>query len=80
MLGLNNVVVFSPEEEETTKGPAGDRRKYFNRIFSICSPKYLENLLIYNKILKYLPMKISLYEYCKLLRFNIIPNSQYNKN
>jgi len=52
MLGLNNVVVFSPEEEETTKGPAGDRRKYFNRIFSICSPKYLENLLIYNKILK----------------------------
>ena len=45
MLGLNNVVVFSPEEEEITKGPAGERRKYFNRIFSICSPVYLKNLL-----------------------------------
>ena len=52
MLGLNNVVVFSPEEEETTKGPAGERRKYFNRIFSICSPSYLESLLLYNKTLK----------------------------
>ena len=52
MLGLNNVVVFSPEEEEITKGPAGDRRKYFNRVFSICSPIYLENLLSYNKTLK----------------------------
>ena len=52
MLGLNNVVVFSPEEEEITKGPAAERRKYFNRIFSICSPGYLENLLSYNKALK----------------------------
>ena len=52
MLGLNNVVVFSPEEEEITKGPAGERRKYFNRVFSICSPPYLESLLSYNKILK----------------------------
>ena len=52
MLGLNNVVVFSPEEEEITKGPAGDRRKYFNKVFSICSPVYLENLLSYNKTLK----------------------------
>jgi len=52
MLGLNNVVVFSPEEEEITKGPAGERRKYFNRIFSICSPAYLKNLLSYNRILK----------------------------
>jgi len=52
MLGLNNVVVFSPEEEEATKGPASERRKYFNRIFSICSSTYLENLLLYNKTLK----------------------------
>jgi len=52
MLGLNNVVVFSPEEEEVTKGPAGERRKYFNRLFSVCSKTYLENLLSYNKTLK----------------------------
>ena len=52
MLGLNNVVVFSPEEEEITKGPAGERRKYFNRMFSICSSVYLKNLLSYNRILK----------------------------
>ena len=52
MLGLNNVVVFSPEEEEITKGPASERRKYFNRVFSICCPTYLENLLLYNKTLK----------------------------
>ena len=52
MLGLNNVVVFSPEEEEITKGPAGERRKYFNRIFSICSSVYLQNLLSYNRTLK----------------------------
>ena len=52
MLGLNNVVVFSPEEEEITKGSASDRRKYFNRVFSICSPTYLDNLLSYNKALK----------------------------
>ena len=52
MLGLNNVVVFSPEEEEITKGPAGERRKYFNKVFSICSSTYLDNLLSYNKIVK----------------------------
>ena len=52
MLGLNNVVVFSPEEAVVIEGPAGERRKYFNRIFSICSPFYLENLLSYNKTLK----------------------------
>ena len=52
MLGLNNVVVFSPEEEKITKGPAGERRKYFNRVFSICSPVYLETLLSYNKTIK----------------------------
>ena len=52
MLGLNNVVVLSPEEEKITKGPAGERRKYFNKIFSICSPIYLDKLLLYNKTLK----------------------------
>ena len=52
MLGLNNVVVFSPEENEIIKGPPIERRKFFNKVFSICSPLYLETLLSYNKILK----------------------------
>ncbi len=52
MLGINNVVVFSPEENEIIKGPPLERRSFFNKVFSICSPKYLEILLSYNKILK----------------------------
>ena len=52
LFGLNNVVVFSPEEEEITKGSPLMRRNYFDKIFSICSSKYLEKLLTYNKIIK----------------------------
>ena len=52
MLGLNNVVVFSPEEDKIIKGSPVERRNFFNRIFSICSPFYLETLLSYNKTLK----------------------------
>ena len=52
LFGLNNVVVFSPEEEEITKGPPLIRRNYFDKVFSICSLKYLETLLSYNKLIK----------------------------
>ncbi|SVD03569.1 uncharacterized protein METZ01_LOCUS356423, partial [marine metagenome] len=52
LLGLNNVVVFSPEEGTITKGPPSERRRFFNKVFSICSRTYLENLLLYNKIIK----------------------------
>ena len=52
LLGLNSVVVFSPEEENITKGPPARRREFFNKIFSICSKTYLEKLLTYNKVLK----------------------------
>jgi len=52
LLGLNSVVVFSPEEEAITKGPPEGRRKFFNRVFSICSKTYLEKLLTYNRVLK----------------------------
>ena len=52
LLGLNSVVVFSPEEEAITKGPPAGRRTFFNKVFSICSKTYLEKLLTYNKILK----------------------------
>ena len=52
LLGLNNVVVFSPEEESITKNGPKDRRKFFNKVFSIVSKKYLENLLNYNSVLE----------------------------
>ena len=52
LLGLNNVVIFSPEEEAITKGSPINRRNYFDKIFSICSYSYLNELLSYNKILK----------------------------
>ena len=52
LFGLNNVVVFSPEEEGITKGTPLFRRNYFDRIFSICSNEYLNNLLLYNKTIK----------------------------
>ena len=52
LFGLNNVVVFSPEEEEITKGSPLIRRNYFDKVFSICSSKYLETLLSYNKLIK----------------------------
>ena len=52
LFGLNNVVVFSPEEEEITKGSPLIRRNYFDKVFSICSLNYLETLLSYNKLIK----------------------------
>ena len=52
MLGINNVVVFSPEETKIIKGPPIERRNFFNKVFSICYPQYLEILISYNKILK----------------------------
>lgn len=53
LLGINNVVVFSPEEEKITKGSPGERRRFFDKVFSICSKKYLEGLLEYNKALRH---------------------------
>ncbi len=52
LLGLNNVVVFSPEEESITKRAPKNRRKFFNKVFSIVSKNYLEDLMYYNSILQ----------------------------
>ena len=52
LFGLNNVVVFSPEEEGITKGTSLFRRNYFDKVFSICSYDYLSSLLLYNKTIK----------------------------
>ena len=52
LLGLNNVVVFSPEEESITKSGPNNRRKFFDRVFSIVSKSYLDELLNYNSMLQ----------------------------
>ncbi len=52
MLGLNNVVVFSPEEESITKSGPNKRRGFFDKVFSIVSRGYLEDLLSYNSALQ----------------------------
>ena len=52
LLGLNNVVVFSPEEEPITKDGPKNRRNFFDKVFSIVSKNYLEELLAYNSILQ----------------------------
>ena len=52
LLGINNVVVFSPEEESITKNGPSNRRKFFNKVFSIVSKSYLDDLLNYNSTLQ----------------------------
>ena len=52
LLGLNNVVVFSPDEESITKGGPNNRRRFFDKVFSIVSKNYLEDLLNYNSTLQ----------------------------
>jgi DNA replication and repair protein RecF len=68
LVGLNPVVLLSPEEQIITKGAPQDQRNYFNKLFSIVSRDYLTTLSDYNKILK---------QRNKLLSdFNIINDSE----
>ena len=52
LLGVNSVVILSPEEQKITKGPAKERRLFFDKLFSITSNKYLSFLQQYTKTLK----------------------------
>lgn len=52
LVGLNPVVLLSPEEQTITKGTPQDQRNYFNKLFSIVSNEYLTILSEYNRILK----------------------------
>tara|TARA_B100002051_G_scaffold189862_1_gene179900 strand:- start:954 stop:2066 length:1113 start_codon:yes stop_codon:yes gene_type:complete len=52
LIGLNNVVVFSPEEESITKSGPVNRRRFFDKVFSIVSKNYLDVLIEYNSILQ----------------------------
>ena len=48
----NPVVILSPEEQEITKGGPAERRRFFDRVFSVVSTEYLDTLQTYVKILK----------------------------
>ena len=52
ILGKNPAVVLSPEEQTITSGSPKDRRKYFDRVFSVVSKTYLNSLVSYRKTLK----------------------------
>ena len=52
LLGYNNVVVLSPEEQKITKDSTKQRRIFFDKLFSITSKNYIKTLQEYNKVLK----------------------------
>lgn len=52
LIGLNPVVLLSPEEQIITKGSPQDQRNYFNKLFSIVSNEYFTLLSEYNQIIK----------------------------
>ena len=68
LVGLNPVVLLSPEEQVITKGAPLDQRNYFNKLFSVISNEYFSTLSDYNRILK---------QRNKLLDdFNLISNAE----
>tara|TARA_B100000427_G_C15498388_1_gene590893 strand:+ start:489 stop:1601 length:1113 start_codon:yes stop_codon:yes gene_type:complete len=52
IIGKNNVVVLSPEDQVVTKGGPKERRFFFDRLFSIVNINYLKTLQEYNRVLK----------------------------
>ena len=52
LIGRNNIVVLSPEEEVVTNGPPSARRKFFDKMFSVISRDYVDTLIVYNRLLK----------------------------
>lgn len=52
IIGKNNVVVLSPEDQVITKGGPKERRLFFDRLFSIVDNDYLNTLQEFNRALK----------------------------
>ena len=52
LIGRNNVVVLSPEEQSVTKGAPAERRQFFDKMFSVSSGGYVDILQKYSRILK----------------------------
>ncbi len=51
LLGITNVVLFSPDDLQLVKGGPGFRRKFLNVALCRISPLYRENLMEYERIL-----------------------------
>jgi len=52
IIGKNNVVILSPEDQVITKGGPKERRLFFDRLFSIIDIDYLNTLQEFNRALK----------------------------
>ena len=52
LIGKNNVVILSPEDQVITKGGPKERRIFFDRLFSIINKDYLNTLQRFNRALK----------------------------
>ena len=52
LIGKNNVVVLSPEDQTITKGGPKERRTFFDRLFSVINADYLNTLQEYIRVLK----------------------------
>ena len=52
LIGRNNTVVLSPEEQIVTNGPPSARRRFFDKLFSVVSRDYVNTLYLYGRLLK----------------------------
>ena len=52
LIGRNNVVVLSPEEQSITKGAPEIRRRFFDKVFSVISIDYFKTVQKYNRLLR----------------------------
>ena len=52
LIGRNNTVVLSPEEQIVTSGPPSARRRFFDKMFSVVSRDYVNTLYLYGRLLK----------------------------
>ena len=52
LIGKNNVVILSPEDQVVTKGGPKERRLFFDKLFSIINKDYLNTLQNFNRALK----------------------------
>ena len=52
LIGRNNVVVLSPEEQSITKGAPETRRRFFDKVFSVVSLDYFKTVQKYNRLLR----------------------------
>jgi DNA replication and repair protein RecF len=52
LIGQNNVVVLSPEEQPITKGAPLQRRQFVDKMFSVSNKKYINTLQEYNRALR----------------------------